>query len=431
MTRTDPVAAAREALLTTWTGLGRWPTVMFDLAVAMTIVTFTVNDSDGWVLDPVVGLLMAAALLGRRYRPVPVFAVVAGLGGIQVLLTDSAPAAYDMAVLVAMVAVVSHAQQSWATYLAGLVVLAGLVLIGLRGSLIADLQEHSASGLIEYAAVLAGFSALWLTAFVLRTRRLLVAGLRERAATAERERDQLNRLALADERAGIARELHDVVAHSLAVMILQADGAGYVVVQDVAKAQNALRTIADTGREALEDMHRIVDVLRGTAPGALSGDPDSPGPDRRRITLEQLRPLVERAGSAGLNVSLSMDEPPSTLTAAEELTLVRLAQESLTNVLRHAGPGAPVEVSLRFTADTATLEVSDRGTGRTGGPPARSGPVRAGSGLIGMRERVSAHGGTFVAGPGRQTGDPGTAGLRTEVETGWTIRATIPVRRPV
>ncbi|HSU34625.1 MAG TPA: histidine kinase [Propionibacteriaceae bacterium] len=420
--------ARRQAVLVGWAGLGRWPATFVDLLIATVVVTLTANDHAGWRPDLLVGLLMAAALLWRRSRPEAVFAVVAGLALIQVLATPSAPAAYDLAVLVAMVAVVSHAERLWSAYLAGLVMLVGVLLMGVRtGVLTFSPGRPTVTEAISSAAVLGLYAALWLTAFVLRTRRLLVTSLRERAATAERERDHLSRLAAADERAAVARELHDVVAHSLAVMILQADGASYAVTGDVDKARTAMQTIATTGREALADMHRIVDVLRGVGadPGVESGPGDEPGfdlgsgpaGDRRRVGLEQLGQLVDRAETAGLAVQLQMDDHPPVLTAAEDLTIVRLVQESLTNVLRHAGPQATVRVRLTFATAAVTVEVVDDGAGAgLGGGIGR----RHGSGLIGMRERVSAHGGSFTAGP---SADPGTG-------AGWTMRAIIPLRRP-
>jgi signal transduction histidine kinase len=405
------VTGVREAGSAGWAGLGRWPATVFDLSIAMVIVTITVNDHP-WAPDLFFGLIMAVALLQRRSRPEAVFAVVAGLAAIQLLLSPSAPAPYDCAVLVAMIAVVSHASRLWTAYLAGLIVLVGLTLLGVRSGLLGSPADRAegADPVLD-VTILGLIAASWLTALVLRTRRLLVATLRERAATVERERDHLNRLAAADERAAIARELHDVVAHSLAVMILQADGAGYVVADDVSKAQAALRTIADTGREALADMHGIVDVLRGTSAEAGSE------PERQPVGLEQLRPLIERAESAGLKVSLTMDSDLPVLAAAEQLTIVRLVQESLTNVLRHAGPNAKVRVGLTFAADAATVEVSDDGAASLSAAVDGAAIGRPhGSGLIGMRERVGTHRGAFSAGPNVD-------------RPGWTMRAVIPVRR--
>ncbi|MFV2083676.1 histidine kinase dimerization/phosphoacceptor domain-containing protein [Micromonospora sp. LOL_021] len=135
----------------------------------------------------------------------------------------------------------------------------------------------------------------------MRTRKEQTAVAAERAAAAERERDQLARLAAADERAAIARELHDVVAHSLAVMTVQADGASYMIDLDVEQARKAMVTIGDTGRDALEDMRRIVAVLRRVDASPNAPEPEAAGPadtDRRRAGIAQLSALVERTRGA-------------------------------------------------------------------------------------------------------------------------------------
>nr|WP_269327194.1 sensor histidine kinase [Kineosporia mesophila] len=303
-----------------------------------------------------------------------------------------------------MVAVVYHAPRLWHAYAAGLVGLLGLAALAVKSAGPGAPTWPDAASLVAGCAVFGLFAALWLTAYVLRTRRLLLESLRERALTAERESEHLNQLALADERAAIARELHDVVAHSLAVMIVQADGAGYAVHKSPDKAQASLRTIAAVGREALEDMHRIVDVLRGTGT-------EQDAEDRRRVSLERLEPLADQARQAGLEVDLTTTSPLTELTGAEQLTIVRIVQEGLTNVLRHAGPGTRVRVSVTFGDDGAVVEMIDNG-GRT--PAPRVGTDRVGAGLAGMRERVTSHGGSFEAGP--------------HLGVGWRVKARIPLK---
>jgi signal transduction histidine kinase len=242
---------------------------------------------------------------------------------------------------------------------------------------------------------------VWLMAYTVRQRHIYVAGLEERAATLEREREHLARIAVADERAAIARELHDVVAHSLAVMIVQADGGRYAFDNDPDRSRQALATVADTGRGALEDMRRLVGVLRGSA----EDDADT---ERRPITLAELDTLVQGARSAGLQVVVdtAVADP---LPPAIQLAVFRIAQEGLTNVLRHAGPSACVSVDLKQEADLLTLCVRDDG-GQRHEVPVQRGP---GHGLTGMRERVAVHGGKLVAGP--------------MLDGGWSIRAEIPV----
>jgi signal transduction histidine kinase len=387
---------------------GRWAPqlgILWDLIIATVVATIAVQYRDHSMWDVVIGVGMAAALVARRYAPVRVFAVVTVLGAAQVVFASAVPAGYDIALLVAMLAVVTHSPDQRAVYLSGLVVVAGVLVVAavrIEADWPGSFLDYPY--LAEQAAGLAGTGALWLIAYVLRTNRERGLVLAERAATAERERDHLARLAAADERAFIARELHDVVAHSLAVMIAQADGARYVLDTDTERARKAMGTVAGTGREALDDMHRIVAVLRGTG-----GEEEAE--DRRRRGLGQLGTVVDRARAAGLDVESHIEGDAGRLSPAEELTVFRIAQESLTNALRHAGPGTRVTVALVVGPGRAMLEVSDDGTGQA--PDSAGG----GNGLLGMRERVAVHGGELSAGPGP--------------DGGWSVRAMIPVKEAV
>jgi len=303
--------------------------------------------------------------------------------GLAQLVLASSMRSYDVAVLVAMYSVVTYRPQlPWGVF-AGVGAAIGVVLVAAvdaraTGNFWGPLQAGAAVTV-----------AVWVTGYGVRTRRLYVATIEERAAALERERDHLARLAAADERAAIARELHDVVAHSLSVMIVQADGASYAP----DRSHDALAMIAATGRDALDDMHRIVGVLRGAS---------DEFPDRRRVGLPE---LLERAG---LQVALETVGTPDGLSAAEELTTYRIVQESLTNALRHAGPDAAVTLRLVYAPDKITVEVCDDGAG----PLVTAGSPAGGHGVVGMRERVALHGGDLAAGP-----QPGG---------GWRVEATIP-----
>ena len=380
--------------------------VLWDLVIATVVATVAVQYRSASVQDVVIGLGMAAAIVARRTAPVPVLAVVASLALLQLVVGRAVPAGYDLALLVAMVAVVTHARRTLYTYAAGAIVLAGVVVLAVK-DMVVDATGPAAdfTRLEEYLTLLVACAALWLLAFVLRVHRERNVVLAELLGTAQRERDHLARLAAADERAFIARELHDVVAHSLAVMVAQADGASYAIGTDVAQAGEAMRTVAATGRDALDDMHRIVGVLRGT--GSATDDSG----ERRRRGIDQLATLAAGARTAGLQVDLKIEEMAG-LGLARELTVFRLVQEALTNSLRHAGPGTSVEVVLRLSDGKAVLEISDDGNGT---PAGKAGG--GGNGLIGMRERVTVHGGEFTAGP-----RPGG---------GWLARATIPVEEAV
>jgi signal transduction histidine kinase len=362
-----------------------------------------------------IAVTMSAALLWRRRRPLPVMAVISALGLLQVVLLRETigPMPYDVAILIAMYSVVKYGSTLWHGVLAGAPVLVGIVIINTR--MFVNVSSDSArprDWLVGFGYISAICVAVWLTGYVIRTRRRHLVALEERAATAERERDHLATIAVADERASIARDLHDVVAHSMAVMIVQADGATYAMDSDPAQARAAIKQVAATGREALEDMRRLVGVLRGG--GASVGDDgahalESPA-DRRRIGLRELSTVVQRARSAGLTVTVDEQGVRDQLPAGVELTVYRVVQEALTNVLRHAGPSASARLCLRHADNVTHVELIDDGQGALAGfaSPATAG----GHGLVGMRERVSVHGGTFDAG--------------ARVGGGWRVAVTVP-----
>ena len=210
-----------------------------------------------------------------------------------------------------------------------------------------------------------------------------IAALHERNRLLALERDQQAAVGAAHERTRIARELHDVVAHSLSVMVVQADGAAAGAEQRPAHAAAALRTIGDTGRDALGQMRRALGVLRAEQGQGLAPQPGT----------AQLDALVDQVVRAGLPARLSVEGPPRPLPATIDLTVYRLTQEALTNVLKHAGPVSRVDVVLRYQADAVELLLRDDGRG------ARAAGDGRGHGLVGMRERVDVHDGTFAAGP--------------------------------
>jgi len=390
---------------------GRWRSILFDLTVAGFVACLSMLPAVGTsrLAGPgLIGLCMAAALVWRRRYPLGVMAVVSALALAQVVrfppIDDPMP--YDIAVLIAMYSVVKYGRRLWYGFLAAVPVGIGVVIEVARHI---DQTEAARSPIrvwSESVAFLAlACAAVWLVGYTLRTRRLYVVSLEDRAATAERERDHLARIAVGEERATIARELHDIVAHSMAVMIVQADGASYALDGDPEQARVAIKQVASTGREALDDMRRLVEVLRGATPPTEELD----AADRRRIGLDQLPALVERARSAGLTVTLNEHGSRERVPAAVELTVYRIAQEALTNVLRHGGPPTAVTLALTYEPDAVEIEVVDDGSGRlTSAIPSQT----AGHGLIGMRERVAIHNGTFTAGP--------------RLGGGWRVQARVP-----
>ncbi|MFI9449063.1 sensor histidine kinase [Amycolatopsis sp. NPDC052450] len=236
----------------------------------------------------------------------------------------------------------------------------------------------------------------------------------------ETERDQATRIAVGEERGRIARELHDVVAHAVSVMVVQADGASYAVDGNPEMAKRALQTISETGRGALAELRRLLDVLRSDG----DDEPRVPQPDASALT-----DLADRIRQAGVPVTLAIgSEALAGLPAGVSLGVYRIVQESLTNTLKHAGQGAQAEVLVRREADVIDVRITDDGAGRanqlvpaatkTGSHGAPSGPRRltvpGGNGLIGMKERANVFGGTLEVGPA-----PGG---------GWQVHARLPVR---
>ncbi len=384
--------------------------------IAMALVVLMAAGYYGGDYDLLLAFLMALGMPARRRHPGTVMAAVLALCVVQFVLYDlpedplaSAPASYDVAVLFAMMSVVHHSRTTWMPYAAGGAVLlaTGAGTVGLPPLGIEPFADA------ETLLVFWGLTlTVWLTAFALHTRRLYAESQAARAWHAEREQEQRIRLAATRERAEIARELHDVVAHSLAVMILQADGAGTVLRKSPEMAESALKTIAATGRDAIDDMHRIVRVLRE------GGNPDSGdlasadgGPPRRLVTLDEIEVVAERARAAGLTVDVSLEAGAGLLSPAEEMTALRIVQECLTNVLRHAGAGAGVDIRLREEQGTLLIDVIDDGAGTLAGRPVGH---SGGNGLVGMRERVELAGGSFEAGP--------------RLGSGWHVRASIPTR---
>ena len=230
------------------------------------------------------------------------------------------------------------------------------------------------------------FSVAWTIGFAISRKFWEADEARERAAQAEREREERARLAVADERTRIARELHDVVGHSVSVMTVQASAARRLLRPHQEKEREALLVVEQTGREALAEMRRMVGVLRRPeeAP-ALAPQP----------SLQYLDKLVQHAREAGLPVELRIEGTPEQLPTGVDLTAYRLVQEGLTNALKHAR-AQRAEVVVRYGDGHVELAVSDDGRGVDGGGRDGDG---GGHGLVGMRERVSVYGGEFEAGP--------------------------------
>jgi signal transduction histidine kinase len=224
---------------------------------------------------------------------------------------------------------------------------------------------------------------------------------REGERAAELARIETSDAAATEERARIARELHDVVAHSVSVMVVQASGVRRLLHDDQVREREALMSVEQIGRQALSEMRRMLGVMRAGEDQAAQALAPQPG-------LEHLDRLIEMAEEAGMPVTLHVEGTRATLSAGVDLSAYRIVQEGLTNALKHA-KGAHAEVTVRYEGDAVLLEIADDGPGVVNGQA-------MGHGLVGMRERVAVYGGTLEAGP-----RPGG---------GFALRARLPVEVP-
>ena len=370
-------------------------------------------------------ILMALGLtvpiVVRRQHPVGAFGVAVLAGAVQVLLSFR-PLVGDVAILVLLYTLAAYTTRRISVTGLGICLYGGLVeTLRLRPHLPGSAAAHGGPVVGSAPApglTVSGPSTLELTFFIFALfagpaliawvlgdstsyRRAYYVNLEERAARLERERDAHAQIAAAAERARIARELHDVVAHNVSVMVVQADGAAYALDADPDRARTALAAISATGRQALTEMRALLGVLRrgdaGPAEVALAPVPD----------LGQLDELLEQARAVGLRVSCAVEGEPQPLAAGTELTVYRIIQESLTNTRKHAGPMAAANVLLRYDADAVEVTVTDDGVG------AAASCDGAGHGLTGMTERAVMYGGSVRVGP--------------RPEGGFEVRATLPV----
>jgi signal transduction histidine kinase len=350
------------------------------LAVVLALLS-TGSLHRGRRLDILATVLIVAPVAFRRRAPISAFAIAAFGGVIQVITGPPIPS--DVALLVLLYTVAAYRPRR-----ASIVAL----LVCLAGSAVAVFAWGPVQGIdltwrLIFSAFLFGGLELmvWILGDSMRYRRGYYAALEDRAARLEAERHAQAKIAAAAERARIARELHDVVAHHVSVMVVQADGAGYALRTDPDRAEAALQAIAGTGRQALNEMRRLLGVLRSADEQATL----APVPG-----LGELRELLDQARTAGLQVSYTLTGTPRELPEGAELAAYRVVQESLTNTRKHAGLAATAAVTLRYEPDGLTVEVTDDGLG-VGVGSEDSG----GHGLAGMRERIAVYGGTVTAGP--------------------------------
>ncbi|RZT20131.1 signal transduction histidine kinase [Kribbella sp. VKM Ac-2569] len=326
---------------------------------------------------------MLVPLIWRRTHPELVFFVVCSVAALQWLAAiELMPG--NVGLLVALYAISVYGDVRLSRIALG---------IGGLGVLMATSRYWSNSDWKQQVTMMVALGALvfgvWAFGERRRTRGLYVAQLEERAAQLERDRDREAKLAVSNERTRIAREIHDVVAHGLSIMIVQADGGLYAADQSPEAAKKALATIGDTGRGSLTEMRKMLGLLKQDEQNEL--DPNQPRPQPGVSSLPE---LIENVRDAGLSVSYEVTGEPRDLPALLGLTAYRIVQEGLTNTLKHAGPGARTSVSLDFGREMLTVVVTDDGRGAGVAPSSDPG-----HGLVGMRQRASVSGGTVSAGP--------------------------------
>lgn len=371
----------------------RWGDAALSVGVLLTLGILTLGNGLAGTAGTVFFVLVNCGLLVFR-RTAPLLSAVGIYAAtlLQVFALGT-PLPINLVVLLALYSVTVHAPRG--AGLAGLV--GGYIGAAIFALLLAP---HRFVDLVIYFLPTAfAVSLSWAMGLVVRIRRERSAAIEDRARVSEQARSREAELAVAEERARIAREMHDVVAHSLAVIIAQADGGRYAARHDPELGVKALETVAEIGRASLADIRRILGVLR-------SEDGDGPLV-QPQPTGEDLAEVVQRVRDTGATVSYTTIGHPRPLLPGMGLTLQRVCQEALTNSLKHAGPGARMAVLLQWSDENVILQVDDDGRG------AAALSDDAGSGIVGMRERAQLFGGHLAAGP-RPTG-------------GFRVRLTLPL----
>ncbi|MCS0605194.1 sensor histidine kinase [Streptomyces sp. LP11] len=388
--------------------------------VCMVVGSFAVpKDGQGvvWGIHPpdplslVLMLLSTAALVLRRRAPKAVLAVTGTFSVVECVTGDPrAPVAMAAVIALYTVAATTDRTTTWRVGLLTMTVLTAAAMLG--GPLPWYAQENL--GVLAWTGI--GATA----GDAVRSRRAMVQAIRERAERAERTREEEARRRVAEERLRIARDLHDVVAHHIALVNVQAGVAAHVMDKRPDQAKEALAHVRDASRSALNELRATVGLLR------QSGDPEAP--TEPAPGLGRLDELAATFRNAGLPVQVARADQGTDLPAAVDLAAYRIAQEALTNVRKHAGPDARAEVSVVRVGPRLEVTVLDDGGGEAPVPEAGGG-----HGLLGMRERVSALGGTLTTGPRYGGGfrvhailpvETGTGtGAETGTETGAEARA--------
>jgi signal transduction histidine kinase len=428
-----PVRAYAEGVSRVYAWIQRHPKLIDSIPALILLLigvgALIASDTPGVLRKSLAAPLIVAAivpLVFRRRWPRGTFAVAAVAGFLSFFSLAPAFNAADMAYLIYLYTVAAYCQRRWSIPAMGLTYVGALIQFGLlhlyddpaescgqiseparqtkcyQGGVALATGHFNWVTFIFSAVFIAGLVGLaWVAGDSMRYRRAYYVRLEDRAQRLERERDAQAQIAAASERARIARELHDVVAHNVSVMVVQADGATYALDQDPEAARKALLAISQTGRTALTEMRRMLGVLRSA---------DDAGTYAPQPGIEQLGDLLEQVRSTGLPVSLKIEGVPREMPTGLALAVYRIVQESLTNTRKHGGSQVRASVGLIYTDDCLVLRIVDNGRGA--GAPGDG----MGHGLVGMRERVSVFGGTLVTGP--------------HVSGGYAVEAILPFPGP-
>lgn len=344
-------------------------------------LTGTIGDYGG--AGTAIALAMTVPLAWRRTRPVIAGGAVAAAAYAHLAILPEMNAVAAFAVPAAVYVLAAYAPR-WAANAGLLLGVVGGAAAGAR--YFDDYEGRTLFATVASAVLVAMFVAgVWAFGRMRGLRLREVEALTERNRLLELERLKEAELAATQERTRIAREMHDIVAHSLTAIIAQADGGRYAAAADPETAAKVLGTISETGRRALADMRSLLSVLREDSPREFTTTPG----------VDDLPALVDRIRTSGLEVQFSVTGEPREVPEGLGLSIYRIVQESLTNVLKHAGPRARTEVTLHWQNASVLVEIEDDGRGAAALVEARAG----GQGLTGIEERARLHGGRSVAGP--------------------------------
>ncbi len=357
------------------------------LALTVLLVVEAGAGDDRWQHLNAAAVLMTIPLAWRRRQPLLVFGLVM-MGAVVAI----GPVRYVgfVAIMIAAYSVGAYGRSRLLSL--GILALTATAILAVFGGVLPPIPDVAGPYLV--------LLPLWLVGDALRAWRVRATASEDRATRLEREQEQATRAAVAAEQARIARELHDVVAHNVSVMVVQAGAARHILPAAPERAAEALLAVEASGREAMTELRRLL--------GLLSHDDEdlalAPQPG-----IERLAALVRRVCDAGLPVELRVEGQPRPLPAGLNLAAYRIVQEALTNALKYAG-GARTEVVLAYREDALKVEVLDEGID----VPMRASEMAQGHGLVGMRERVSLYGGRLEAG--------------SRLERGYAVRAWLPLR---